>query len=85
MDNREINKDRIIEYYEQQLINNYSVEKERQKTNRFIALLIAIILISLFFIYGFFVIPGKDISVEGNSKAVIDTNIDNGSKLWQLE
>lgn len=80
-----MNQDRLIEYHEQQLINHYHVEKERQKTNRFTALLIAITLISLFFIYGFFIVPGKDISVDGNSKAVIDTNIDNGSNLWQSE
>lgn len=52
-----MNQDRLIKYHEQQLINNYHVEKERQKTNRFIALLIAITLISLFFIYGFFIVP----------------------------
>lgn len=78
-------KDKILEYYEQKEITRYHEEKERQKTNRFIALLIAITLISLFFIYGFFIVPGKDISVDGNSKAVIDTNIDNGSNLWQSE
>lgn len=78
-----MNQDRLIEYHEQQLINHYHVEKERQKTNRFIALLIAITLISLFFIYGFFVLPSEELTVDGNSKAVMQSTLDNGSEIWQ--
>lgn len=55
-----MNPERLSEYCEQQLINNYHIEKERQKTNRFIALLIAVTLISVFFIHAFFVVPVEE-------------------------
>lgn len=72
-----MNQDRLIEYHEQQLINHYHVEKERQKTNRFIALLIAITLISLFFIYGFFIVPSEEESytVDNGSQIVSESTI----------
>lgn len=55
-----MNKDRALEFYEQISLTNYQAEKERQKTNRFIALLIAITLISVFFIHSFFVVPVEE-------------------------
>lgn len=72
-----MNQDRLIEYHEQQLINHYHVEKERQKTNRFIALLIAITLISLFFIYGFFIVPvvEETMTADHGGKIVESSNI----------
>ena len=78
-----MNPERLSEYCEQYLINNYHMEKERQKTNRFIALLIAITLISLFFIYAFFVVPTEELTVDGNSKAVMQSTLDHGSEIWQ--
>ena len=81
-----MNQDRLIEYHEQQLINHYHVEKERQKTNRFIALLIAITLISVFFIHSFFVVPVEEehYSVDNGSQIVSESTIwrdnTNGSK-----
>lgn len=72
-----MNQDRLIQYHEQQLINHYHVEKERQKTNRFIALLIAITLISMFFIYGFFIVPVAEetMSADHGSQIVESSNI----------
>lgn len=72
-----MNQDRLIEYHEQQLINHYHVEKERQKTNRFIALLIAITLISMFFIYGFFIVPVAEetMSADHGSQIMESSNI----------
>lgn len=55
-----MNPERLAEYCEEQLINNYHIEKERQKTNRFIALLIAITLISVSFLYMYYVVPSEE-------------------------
>ena len=72
-----MNQDRILEFYEQISISNYHAEKERQKTNRFIALLVAITLISIFFIHAFFIVPVEEetLTADHGSQIVESSNI----------
>lgn len=78
-----ISKDKLIEYH---LINEKArYEAIRAVTASFkhilIAFIICITLIICMYIY--FGMPVEEVTVDGNSKAAIQTTVDNGSQLWQ--
>ena len=69
--------ERQLQYFEQLAISRYKEEKERQRTNRLIAILVAITLISIFFIHAFFVVPVEEetLTADHGSQIVEASNI----------
>lgn len=78
-----ISKDRIIEY---QLINEkarYEAIKAITASVKHVAIAIILCITIIACAYMYFVVPVEDITVDGNSKVVMESQIDNGSNLWQ--
>lgn len=73
----------IIEYMLASEKARYEAEKAVTKASRdkFIACVIGAIIGFCFYIY--FNTPYKEIVVDGESKAVIESVVDNGSNVWQ--
>lgn len=78
-----ITKDKLIEYH----LANEKARYEAIKaiTTSFkqvlIALIVCITLIACAYMY--FVVPVEEIEVDNGSHAVLNTNVDNGSQVWQ--
>ena len=78
-----MNNKEIVAYLLENERKRYEYAKELQKTIRWavLAILMAITIIASMYIY--FVVPVEDVVVDGNSKVVMESTVDNGSKIWQ--
>lgn len=78
-------KDQIAEYLLKNEALRYESNKELHKTIRhsIIALIASLTILAGLYIY--FVVPVEDITVDGNSKVVMESVVDNGSNVWQSE
>lgn len=85
MENNEMNKDRVIEYMLANEKARYEAVKALSGTIKhiLITLIIAVAVCVCFYMY--YVVPVEEITVDGNSKVVMESNITNGSNVWQSE
>jgi len=76
------NKD-IIPYLLENERRRYEYAKEMQKTLRWaiLSVLGAIVIIAVAYMY--LVVPVEEVTVDGNSRVVMQSTVDNGSSLWQ--
>lgn len=78
-----IDKDKTIEYL---LINEkarYEAIKAISTCVKHICIAIIICLTLIACAYMYFVVPVEEIEVDNGSHAVLNTNVDNGSQVWQ--
>ena len=78
-----IKQDKMIEYL---LINEkarYEAIKAISACVKHICIAIIICLTLIACAYMYFVVPVEDITVDGNSKVVMESTVDNGSQIWQ--
>ena len=75
-----MDNNQVLQYMFEKEREQYRVAKEKQKTIRFIAILLLIA--ACFYMY--FVVPERSVTVDGNSRATINT-VDNGSTVWQSD
>lgn len=78
-----ISKDKIIEY---QLINEkarYEAIKALTVAVKHICIVLIVCITLIACAYMYLVVPVEEITVDGSSKAAIQTTVDNGSQLWQ--
>ena len=78
-----IDKDKTIEYL---LINEkarYEAIKAVSACVKHICITIIICLTLIACAYMYFVVPVEEIEVDNGSNAVLHTNVDNGSNVWQ--
>lgn len=78
MDNRA-----IISYLLENERKRYEYAKELQKTLRWAILSIVLCITICVCFYMYFVVPVEDVTVDGNSKVVMESTVDNGSQVWQ--
>lgn len=78
-----IDKDKTIEYL---LINEkarYEAIKAVSACVKHICITIIICLTLIACAYMYFVVPVEEVEVDNGSNAVLHTNVDNGSNVWQ--
>ena len=78
-----MNNNKIIEY----MLANEKARDEAVKAvtgtikHIVITLIIAVAVCACFYMY--YVVPEEEVTVDGNSKVVMESTVNNGSNLWQ--
>lgn len=78
-----IKQDKMIEYLLMNEKARYEAIKAVSACVKHICITIIICLTLIACAYMYFVVPVEDILVDGNSKVVMESTIDNGSQVWQ--
>lgn len=77
-----MDNDSILAYMLENERKRYEYAKEFQKTLRWaiLSILLCVTICACFYMY--YVVPSEDVTVDGNSKVVMESSV-NGSNLWQ--
>ena len=78
-----MNNKEIMTYMLENERKRYEYAKELQKTLRWAILSVLACITIIVSMYIYFVIPAEEVVVDGESKATINTVVDNGSQVWQ--
>lgn len=87
MSENEINKDKVIEYMLANEKARYEAVKAVSGTIKHIVITLTICITLVICAYMYFVVPAEEeeLIIDGNSKVVMENNLNNGSNIWQSE
>lgn len=78
-----MNNDKMIAYLLENERKRYEYAKELQKTLRWAILSVLVAITIMVLGYMYLVVPVEEVTVDGNSKVVMESVVDNGGELWQ--